>query len=195
MLEHENYIEDDFQDFLEKRSFEESESSDIISEDLANYYVAKIKKNKKIQDMYEERAKNIITEYSDKVKLWKEKHINSLEEDTKYCLGKLKDYFDSVANDEDAKIRFPEGNLGFYKTRVSVKIDENEVLDFALNSVDNTDLDKSVFKDLLEYKPSVNKTSLRSIISLDAENGVAMINNVIIPGVKVSGGNKKFDVR
>ena len=191
MLQYENYIEDDFQEFLDQKSFEEAEACDVISEDLVNYYISRIKKNKEAQKMYEERAKNIIAEYSDKVKLWRDKHNNSIEEDIAYCLGKLEGYFEVNAKNDESKLRFPEGSIGFYKTRTSVKFDDEALLEFALDSEQN----KSVFRDFLEFKPSINTKSLRNTLDLDPENGIASINGIIIPGVKVSGGNKKFDVR
>lgn len=178
---------DDFDEFLDK--IEDAKPQTIIQDDeTANYYVGRIKRNRNMISMYKEKAKAIKEYYLDKTKQYEESKTASLENDSERCLALLKEYYDSIAQNDKTKIRLPEGNIGFYKVPQSIKIeDEDAVLDF-LNNMDNFDVSSYI-----ENIPSLNKKAFKNAGIVDMNT--FKFNNEVVPGITVIPSENKFNVR
>lgn len=179
---------DDFNDFLEH----EHDSDSLINTPAdANYYIGRVKKNRYMIQLFEDQAKNILKNYKEKVEIWRDKKIEAIENDNARCLLMLKQYFDATAKSTDSKLRFPEGNIGFYKTRQSISIDEQQVLDY-FNRLKDEDALFDVNK-YIENKPKVNTKQLRNDGVANGE--VFSLNGKVVPGVEVRPASEEFNVK
>lgn len=183
-------VVDDFDEFLR----DNHDDNFLVSDADVNYYIGRIKKNKYMAKMFEEQAKDILKDYKEKVEEWKAKKINSLENDNERCLSLLKDYFDRTAKNKSSKLRFPEGSIGFYKTRQSIDIDEEETLEYLLKVKKDYngiyDVDKYV-----ENTPKLNKKQIRADGELTPDGGGLKLFNNPVPGIVVHPASEEFNVR
>ena len=105
----------------------------------------------------------------------------------------LKDYFDRTAKNKSSKLRFPEGSIGFYKTRQSIDIDEEEVIEYLLrikDEYDFLDVDKYI-----ENKPKLNTKLIRADGEVDSDNATLKLFKNPLPGVVVHPASEEFNVR
>lgn len=186
----EEVVDSDFEEFLDEK-YEKESANGIQNEDSANYYIGRIKRNRDFIKMTEDKAKSLKDSFALKVDLWKTKKVNSLKNDIEHCMGLLSEYFERVAKDENVKLRFPEGNLGFYKTRESVKVDEKEVFDF----IQKYNLNNGGFERFIMTVPTLDKKTLKEEGHYDPESMSFKIDEIIIPGVTVTPSTKKLNVR
>lgn len=179
----------DFDEFLE----EQYDNLTIVSDADVNYYIGRIKKNKYMAKMFEDQAKNILKDYKEKVENWKNNKIDAINDDNERCLSLLKDYFDRTAKNKSSKLRFPEGSIGFYKTRQSIDIDEEEVIEYLLRIKDEYDflnVDKYI-----ENKPKLNTKLIRADGEVDSNNATFKLFKNPLPGVVVHPASEEFNVR
>lgn len=187
----EDWMDNDFNDFLEKE-MSQSSIMGIQTDEEANYYVSRIKRNRNLEKMFSEKAKNIVADYKCKVEMWRDKKLNSLTNDSEHCLALLKEYYDKVAKDDTAKIRLPEGNIGFYKTRQSIDFDDEEVLTYLKKM--HMDFDMPI-DNYIKTTTSLNTKEFRTKGIIDQETGTFSLNGYTIPGINVKLAKNEFAVR
>ena len=120
-------IQDFFDDLFNDDNVKNLEGSDL-NEAQVNYYIRRVKKNKNAMKMVEERRKAIQRDYESRLKLWEAKNKDRLQEDIDYCLEKLNAYFEAHSNNNNQKLVFPEGRIGFYKKPMTISVNKDEAL-------------------------------------------------------------------
>lgn len=186
-----DWLEDDFNKFLGEQ-VAQSSAKGIQTDEEANYYVSRIKRNRNLEKMFSDKAKNIIADYKCKVEMWRDKKTDSLTNDTERCLALLQDYYNKVAKDNTTKIRLPEGNIGFYKTRQSIDFDKDKVLAYLKKM--HMDFDMPI-DSYIETTTSLNTKEFRAKGVVDQNTGVFSLNGYTIPGVDVKLSKNEFAVR
>lgn len=122
-----NNLVEDLDEFLDAQ-YELKEGETIMSDDTANYYVSCVKKNNEQKKSYAELAKTLKASYAEKIDLWLEQKLRTIDNDSDRRMRMLEDYFHMRQPDNTKKVRLPEGNIGFYKGRDSVKFSDDEKL-------------------------------------------------------------------
>ena len=176
----------DINDFFDAEFDDPSDEDAEIDDATANYYIARIKKDKELKEMYSEKAKAIKEDYVQKLAVWEQKHYNRLDNDIEYCLARLKSYYDARAKDEKTKLSLPEGNIGFYAKPQSISIDKEVVMQFIK---EHPELNKYI-----QYKPDLDTKSLRKDGIIDEEY-LFKIDGSTLPGVIVKPASKVFNIR
>lgn len=186
-----DWLDNDFNDFLNNQ-MDKNAVSGIQSDDDANYYIARVKRNRNMEKMFADKAKSILADYKCKVEMWRDKKVAFLTNDTDRCLVLLQDYYNKVAKNPNTKIRLPEGNIGFYKTRQSLEFDKEEVLSYLqkLHAEANMPI-----KDFIEITTSLNSKEFRAQGKVDEETGAFVLDGFTIPGVNVKPSKNEFNVR
>lgn len=186
-----DWLEDDFNKFLGEQ-MAQSSAKGIQTDEEANYYVSRIKRNRNLEKMFSDKAKNIIADYKCKVEMWRDKKNDSLINDTERCLALLHDYYNKVAKDDTTKIRLPEGSIGFYKTRQSIDFDKDKILAYLKKM--HMDFDMPI-DNYIETTTSLNTKEFRANGVVDQETGIFSLNGYTIPGVDVKLSKNEFAVR
>lgn len=188
-----NTIEENFDDFLDEQYV--VKEGQAITADTANYYLGRIKSNNESKEAFEATAKELKAKYAEKVELWLAKQKQTLDNDNTHCLSILEQYFHQTQSNPDKKIKLPNGNIGFYKTRDSIQFSDN-ILEYISNN------DK--LKQYIVPKYSVDTKALRSdsvINEVTDEKGnksvQLKIGDVVLPVdmVTVKLGTKIFNFK
>lgn len=189
-------IVDDFEDFLNEENDQALKAFGIKDDVTANYYVARVKKNKDIKAMYEAKAKRILDDYELKVKLWLEKHVNSIDKDSERCLSLLEDYYKNVnGDDQSKKIRLPDGNIGFYKTQASISVDREDI-SFVLETLRSLQKDKGLDVDkYIKIKEDLNLKELKKDGEIDDTSSAFKLEGIVLDSVKTKPSSLKFNIR
>ena len=189
-------IVDDFEDFLNEENDQALKAFGIKDDVTANYYVARVKKNKDIKAMYEAKAKRILDDYELKVKLWLEKHVNSIDKDSERCLSLLEDYYKNVnGDDQSKKIRLPDGNIGFYKTQASISVDREDI-SFILETLRSLQKDKGLDIDkYIKIKEDLNLKELKKDGEIDDTSSAFKLEGIVLDSVKTKPSSLKFNIR
>lgn len=197
MFEEVAVLDDDFEAFL--RDFNDDKTiktGGIQDETTANYYVSRLKKNKDIAKMYEEKAKKILDDYELKVRLWRDKKIDALLNDNERILQMLENYYMNIYDEGSSKkIRLPEGNIGFYKTPASATIDKDNkqtVLEFLHDIHNSNSVDISPY---IKMEEDLNVRELKKAGEINEQTKSFKLFDCIVPGVNVKPSEKKFSVR
>ena len=179
----ENFDIDSF--FDEEFDIEDTDTE--LDDATANYYISRIKRNREMKKEYTDKAKEITKAYSQKIKVWEQKHQERIDNDIEYCLGRLRSYFDQHSKGETDKIRLPEGNIGFYSKPQSIDIDEDALMEI-ISSDDN------MAKEFITYTPKLNTKAIRKEGTVDTDFNF-YLNGILMPSVKVNPSTKVFNVR
>ena len=141
------------------------------------------------------KAKEVISDYKYRVELWRDKTIDSLENQNQMYLKMLNEYYQAKSPD-GKKMKFPNGSIGIYAVRESYNwTDEKALLDYIMEESQNPDLEASgVFDGLLRYKAELNKDAIKSKLQFDS-NGEAFINGIHIPFVEHVEKSEAFNVK
>ena len=167
----------------------------IKSDAQANRQIGIIKNNKEEMKLAAAKAKEVISDYKYRVELWRDKTIDSLENQNQMYLKMLNEYYQAKAPD-GKKMKFPNGSIGIYAVRESYNwTDEKALLDYIMEESQNPDLEASgVFDGLLRYKAELNKDAIKSKLQFDS-NGEAFINGIHIPFVEHVEKSEAFNVK
>ena len=167
----------------------------IKSDAQANRLIGIIKNNKEEMKLAAAKAKEVISDYKYRVELWRDKTIDSLENQNQMYLKMLNEYYQAKSPD-GKKMKFPNGSIGIYAVRESYNwTDEKALLDYIMEESQNPDLEASgVFDGLLRYKAELNKDALKSKLQFDS-NGEAFINGIHIPFVEHVEKSEAFNVK
>lgn len=178
-----------FEEFLDDTFGAKLEADEIISETDANYYIGRVKRNKDKKAAIKNRAKSILEDYKTRVALWEENQNKAIDYDIEKCMEKLEKYFSATAPNKSTKLSFPEGKLGYYKQRGSVKFDKDIVEDFVINE-DNV---LSTYR--IESEPTVDFESLKEEGKVNYDDLTFSVLGIVIPGVTVTAPSEKFSIR
>ena len=181
----------DFDEFLAQQ-FDKESDNEIISEDAANYYIGRIKKNKTMKELYKNRAKEILKNYESRVNAWMESKINALDSDDAYCLDKLQPYYEKNANNNAVKLRFPEGSIGYYKVATKVDINKDEVIKY-LESNFAPEQYSDFMKKEVQYK--LESTPFKKAVNINENDLTCSLDGMIIPGVTITPSKTVFNIR
>lgn len=167
----------------------------ITSDAQANRLIGIIKNNKEEMKLAAARAKEVISDYKYKVELWRDKTIEGLDNQNKFYLKMLNDYFLAKSPDKK-KLKFPNGNMGIYAVRESFNwTDEKALIDFIMEESQKSEYQESdEFSGLLKYKAELNKDAIKSRLVFD-EDGNPYINGVLIPYVDHVEKSEAFNVK
>ena len=167
----------------------------ITSDAQANRLIGIIKNNKEEMKLAAARAKEVISDYKYKVELWRDKTIEGLDNQNKFYLKMLNDYFLAKSPDKK-KLKFPNGNMGIYAVRESFNwTDEKALIDFIMEESQKSEYQESdEFSGLLTYKAELNKEAIKSRLDFD-EDGNPYINGVLIPYVDHVEKSEAFNVK
>ena len=184
-------IKDFFDDLFGEENNKNLEGANL-TEPQVNYYIRRVKKNKNSMKMIEERRKAIQKDYEMKLKLWEAKSKEKLQEDIDYCLEKLNAYFDAHSDNDNQKLVFPEGRIGFYKKPMSISVNKEEALAAIqeLIKAGNENL-----KEFIVQVDALDSDGLKKAGSVNDQFGLFQINDISIPGVKVTPASTDFSVR
>ena len=184
-------IQDFFDDLFNDDNVKNLEGSDL-NEAQVNYYIRRVKKNKNAMKMVEERRKAIQRDYESRLKLWEAKNKDRLQEDIDYCLEKLNAYFEAHSNNDNQKLVFPEGRIGFYKKPMTISVNKDEALASIqeLIKAGNNDLQKFIIQ-----VDALDSDSLKKAGTVDEQFDLFKINDIAISGVKVTPASVDFNVR
>ncbi len=178
-----------FEEFLDDSFDVELEQDEVITETEANYYIGRVKRNEDRKAAVKNRAKTILEDYKIRVSLWEERQLKAVDYDIEKCMEKLEKYFIATSTNKNSKLSFPEGRLGYYKQRGSIKIDKEVAGEFIkLNKDDSLD---SYIK--TEY--SVDFDNLKKDAQVNYDDLTFSVNGVIIPGVTITAPSEKFSIR
>lgn len=167
------------------------EATAISSESSANYYIGIIKANREEMKKITARAKEIVEDYKFRTELWRDKQIETLENQNNYILQMLKSFYD-VNGDGKSKLKFPNGNIGNYAVRESIKYDDEKALvDFILEEKKKSPLG---FQNILKREYKLNKDELKSQIQF-TEDGKAMLEGIELPFITHTEKSEAFNVR
>ena len=178
-----------FEEFLDDSFDTELEQDEIITETEANYYIGRVKRNEDRKAAVKNRAKTILEDYKIRVSLWEEKQVKAIDYDVEKCMEKLERYFAATSANKSSKLSFPEGRLGYYKQRGSVKIDKEIAGEFVkLNKNDS-------LNSYIKTEYSVDFDTLKKDAQVNYDNLTFSVNGVVIPGVTVTAPSEKFSIR
>ena len=167
------------------------EATAISSNSSANYYIGIIKANREEMKKITTRAKEIVDDYKFRTELWRDKQIEILENQNNYILQMLKSYYDANG-DGKSKLKFPNGNIGNYAIRESIKYDDEKALvDFIREEKKKSPLG---FQNILKLEYKLNKDELKSKITF-TEDGKAILEGVELPFVTHTEKSEAFNVR
>ena len=167
------------------------EATAISSDSSANYYIGIIKANREEMKKITARAKEIVEDYKFRTELWRDKQIETLENQNNYILQMLKSFYD-VNGDGKSKLKFPNGNIGNYAVRESIKYDDEKALvDFILEEKKKSPLG---FQNILKREYKLNKDELKSKIQF-TEDGKAMLEGIELPFITHTEKSEAFNVR
>ena len=154
-----------------------------------------IKNNKEEMKLAAAKAKEVISDYKYKVELWRDKTIEGLDNQNKFYLKMLNDYFLAKSPDKK-KLKLPNGNMGIYAVRESYNwTDEKALIDFIMEESQKSEYQESdEFSGLLKYKAELNKEVIKSRLVFD-EDGNPYINGVLIPYVDHVEKSEAFNVK
>ena len=117
----------------------------ITSDAQANRLIGIIKNNKEEMKLAAARAKEVISDYKYKVELWRDKTIEGLDNQNRFYLKMLNDYFLSKSPDKK-KLKFPNGNMGIYAVRESYNwTDEKALIDFIMEESQKSEYQELIF--------------------------------------------------
>ena len=167
----------------------------IKSDAQANRLIFIIKNYKEEMQLAAAKAKEVISDYKYRVELWRDKTIDSLENQNQMYLKMLNEYYQAKSPD-GKKMKFTNGSIGIYAVRESYNwTDEKALLDYIMEESQNPDLEASgVFDGLLRYKAELNKDAIKSKLQFDS-NGEAFINGIHIPFVEHVEKSEAFNVK
>lgn len=177
-----------FEEFLDDSYNSNLESEEIISDTDVNYYIGRVKRNEDKKAAVKNRSKTVLDDYKIRVSLWEEKQLKAIDYDTEKCMEKLEKYFAATSTNKNVKLSFPEGKIGYYKQRGSVKIDKEAAGEFVkLN-------DKSL-EPYIKTEYSVDFDTLKKDAEVNYDNLTFSVNGIVIPGVTVTAPSEKFSIR
>lgn len=180
----ENLIDDEI-----KR--EALEATSISSVSSANYYIGLIKTNREEMKNITARAKEIIEDYKFRTELWRDKQIEILENQNNYILQMLKSYYEANGDGKN-KLKFPNGNIGNYAVRESIKWDDEKALvDFIRKEKKKSPLG---FQNILKLEYKLNKDEIKSKVQF-TEDGKAILEGVELPFITHTEKSEAFNVR
>lgn len=167
----------------------------ITSDAQANRLIGIIKNNKEEMKLAAARAKEVISDYKYRVELWRDKTIEGLDNQNKFYLKMLNDYFLAKSPDKK-KLKFPNGNMGIYAVRESFSwTDEKALIEFIMEESQKSEYQESDdFNGLLKYKAELNKDAIKNRLVFD-EDGNPYINGVLIPYVDHVEKSEAFNVK
>lgn len=187
----------DFENFLDEEYSSEKESvsqEEVIDDIKVNYYIGKIKKNQEMKKMITDRSKAILEEYKDKVNLWKEKKHRALDNNNEFLMDQLKKYYDANAKNNKTKLHFPEGNLGYYKSRTSIAFDDEMIMEY-IKMIRKKNNDPTAYSDFIKEVQTIDTKELKNQGVIDLETNTLKINDVAFPGVRITPGKEEFNIR
>jgi len=184
----------EFEDFLEDQYAENKNAECVLDEAKVNYYISRIKKNNEMKQAIIDKAKVILEDYQDKVGIWKEKKIRALDNDSSFYLERLQTYYNANAKNNKTKLHFPEGNLGYYKTRSSIKFDEPMIMEY-IDMIRLRDNNPGAYSEFIKTVPKLDTKKLKEFAEIDPETNLFKIDGVAIPGVRVIPSSEEFNVR
>ena len=167
----------------------------ITSDAQANRLIGIIKNNKEEMKLAAARDKEVISDYKYRVELWRDKTIEGLDNQNKFYLKMLNDYFLAKSPDKK-KLKFPNGNMGIYAVRESFSwTDEKALIEFIMEESQKSEYQESDdFNGLLKYKAELNKDAIKNRLVFD-EDGNPYINGVLIPYVDHVEKSEAFNVK
>lgn len=169
---------DNLEQIIDEEIDSQLELTEINSAWEADRLIGIIKKNKEEAKVIEQRAKEVIDNYKYKVGLWKEKSLETLENQNKYMMKMLTDYYMKYS-DGKTKMRFPNGNLGFYAVREKIEWEDEKSLISYIEEAIKID---SSLSGLLRMKPELNKEEIKANMKFNNE-GQAVINGIVLPHI------------
>lgn len=167
----------------------------IKSDAQADRLIGIIKNNREEMKLAAAKAKEVISDYKYRVELWRDKTIDSLENQNQMYMKMLNEYYQTKSPD-GKKMKFPNGNIGIYAVRESYNwTDEKALVDYIVEESQNPNMEASgVFDGLLRYKAELNKDAIKSKLQFDS-NGDAYINGVHIPFIEHVEKSEAFNVK
>ena len=166
-------------------------AASISSDSSANYYIGLVKANREEMKKITVRAKEIVDDYKFRTELWRDRQIETLENQNNYILQMLKSYYDANG-DGKSKLKFPNGNIGNYAVRESIKWDDEKALvDFIREEKKKSPLG---FQNVLKLEYKLNKDELKSKIKF-TEDGKAIPEGVELPYITHTEKSEEFNVR
>ena len=153
----------------------------------ANYYLARIKKNKEKAAQYAEQAKQMKDDFKVRVDNWLASRQHALDYDTQYCMDVLELYYEENKPANGKSISLPEGNIGMYTVQAKYDFDTGK---------------EDILKFLEQYpglhrfirnKPEINKSDLKKACTV--EDGKLYIDGYEIPKAGFTPKTTEFGVR
>lgn len=176
----------EFENFLEEEYGANSNTDTInLTFESADYYLNRLKLNKKKIEEIDFKAKMYKAEYEAKIEAWQKRRSNLYQRDIDHCSEILEAYFNKVEIDPAKKVSLPSGTIGFYKTREKINYDEALLTKYLLEHEN--------FQKYISVKPSINKNLLKKEATY--VDGQMQIGNVVLPGVSITEAVTKFGVK
>lgn len=167
---------------------EEEETPVIDSPQKANFFLKLIKNIDEDMESINNLCDEEITKTTDRVNTYREAQLSSLANQKEYFLKILKNYTEAMfLNSKKKNIKLPNGTLAMTKQQPLWEYEDDEIISY---------LKQHNLNDLLtvEVKEKINKKDLKKSVEVD-DDGHAVINGEVMPGIKITTREDKFTVK
>lgn len=153
----------------------------------ANYYLGRIKQNRKKLESYEEQAKQMKADFNARIETWLKARTSSLDYDTQHCMDMLEMYYEHNKPANGKSISLPEGSIGNYTVQAKYDFDscKQDVLDILQQ---NEALHKYI-----RVKSEIDRTKIKK--ALTEKDGKLFVDGVELPMVPFTSKTTAFGIR